>query len=66
MKTLFRAGIFALLLTAGMEMAAYADVVVADTDGVNTWRTADTPIGTLFYFLGDVVAFPFDLIGGLF
>ncbi|HTL48670.1 MAG TPA: hypothetical protein VL688_11490 [Verrucomicrobiae bacterium] len=60
---------FILLLTAFLAPAAHADVVVTDTTHSRAhWGTgvADTPIGTLFYFLGDVVSFPFDLLGGLF
>jgi hypothetical protein len=50
---------------------AMADVVVTDggtttTTTVNHWRSADTPIGTLFHLVGDVVAFPFRLLGDLF
>ena len=62
-------GLMVLSLIAGP--AAFADVVVTDTGATTTtttsaWRTVDTPIGTFFHMVGDVVAFPFHLIGGLF
>ena len=49
---------------------AFADVVVstpaATTTTTTTWRTVDTPIGSFFYLLGDIVASPFHLLGWLF
>ena len=50
--------------------AVSADVVVTETRTTNhtrwAWGGADTPIGDLFYMLGDVVAMPFDLLGEIF
>jgi hypothetical protein len=60
-------------IAAGIIPLGFADVIVHDNGATTTttastwsWHAADTPIGTLFYFLGEVVAFPFRLIGGLF
>lgn len=47
-----------LLMSAG---GAYADY-----DGIFDRGEADTPIGVLFYVLGDIVSLPFDLLGSLF
>lgn len=45
----------------------YADVIVKETrTSVSGWGTPDTPIGDFFYLVGDVVSFPFDLLGNLF
>ena len=61
-----------LLVLAG---AGFADIIVdtdPDLDGgrvitrTHYWEGPDTPIGTLFYFVGDVVEFPFNLIGNIF
>ena len=68
MRTTLTLVIFSLIIIA-MSQGLYADVVVTDdTATTSRWAygAADTPIGVLFNFLGDVVAFPFRLLGGLF
>jgi hypothetical protein len=62
--------IFALLaLAVASVIPAFADTVVTEThttSGGWGWHSVDSPIGQLFHFLGDVVAFPFHLLGNLF
>lgn len=46
-----------IMMTAGSNAFAY--------DRIITRHDAHTPVGTLFYILGDIVALPFDLIGSI-
>jgi hypothetical protein len=67
MKKILLFSLFVLALT--LTCPAFADTVVTETHTTSTgwgWHTVDSPIGQLFHFLGDVVAFPFHLIGNLF
>jgi hypothetical protein len=57
--------LFFLLFTA--LPAVHADVIVKETrTGTTGWGVPDTPIGDFFYLIGDVVEFPFNLLGNLF
>jgi hypothetical protein len=68
MKLLRLLMIMAVLI--GMPVLAQADVIVTDTDTTTTTGATlygpDTPIGTFFHLVGDVVEFPFNAIGNLF
>jgi hypothetical protein len=59
------AGFALFMLAVGMPIGA-ADVVVKETRTTTGLGVPDTPIGDFFYLLGDVVEFPFNLLGNLF
>lgn len=44
---------------------SYADTVVATTSSRPYFYTTSNPFATFFYVVGDVLAFPFRLIGDL-
>jgi hypothetical protein len=58
---------FLVLAILALAPAAYADVVVRETTTTTSgFGHPDTPIGDFFYLLGDVIEFPFNLLGNLF
>ena len=44
----------------------YADTVVTTTTTRPYFYSAGNPIAAIFYFVADLVAFPFNLLGNLF
>lgn len=59
--------LFAVLLVLAISTIAFADTVVTETTTHYPYfRWGGGPVGGLFYFLGDLVALPFRLLGDLF